>query len=87
MTAAPKLHSQPSPPPPPAGEKGVWFPLADAGALKIYDFKDDTPIADPGVSLPRDHLQTFRYAAIIGIVGHLLQALPNTADGSSIQAL
>jgi hypothetical protein len=36
MPVAPKLHSQPTPPPPPAGEKGVWFPLADAGALKIY---------------------------------------------------
>ena len=55
--------------------------------VAFLDFKDDTPIADPGVSLSRDHLQTFRYAAIIGIVGHLLQALPNTADGSSIQAL
>jgi len=36
MPEAPVLHSQPTPPPPPAGEKGVWFPLADAGALKIY---------------------------------------------------
>ena len=36
MPEAPILHSQPTPPPPPAGEKGVWFPLADAGALKIY---------------------------------------------------
>jgi len=36
MPEAPKLHSQPTPPPPPAGEKGVWFPLGDAGALKIY---------------------------------------------------
>ena len=36
MPVAPVLHSQPTPPPPPAGEKGVWFPLTDAGALKIY---------------------------------------------------
>jgi len=36
MPVAPQLHSRPTPPPPPDGEKGVWFPLADAGALKIY---------------------------------------------------
>ena len=36
MPVAPKLHSQATPPPPPAGEKGVWFPLADAGALRNY---------------------------------------------------
>ena len=36
MPVAPKLYSQPTPPPPPTGEKGVWFPLPDAGALKIY---------------------------------------------------
>ena len=36
MPVAPVLHSQPTPPPPPAGEKGVWFTMADAGALKIY---------------------------------------------------
>ncbi len=30
------LHSQPTPPAPPAGAKGVWFSLPDAGALKIY---------------------------------------------------
>ena len=36
MPVAPVLHSQPTPPPPPAGEKGVWFPLPDAGALMIY---------------------------------------------------
>lgn len=36
MPVAPVLHSQPTPPPPPVGEKGVWFSLPDAGALKIY---------------------------------------------------
>ncbi len=36
LPVAPKLHSQPTPPPPAAEAKGVWFPLADAGALKIY---------------------------------------------------
>jgi hypothetical protein len=36
MPVAPVLHSQPTPSPPPAGEKGVWFPLKDAGALMIY---------------------------------------------------
>jgi len=36
MPVAPVLHSQATPPPPPADEKGVWFPLADAGALNIY---------------------------------------------------
>lgn len=36
MPASPVLHSQPTPPPPPDGEKGIWFPLHDAGALKIY---------------------------------------------------
>jgi hypothetical protein len=36
MPEAPILNSQPTPPPPPAGAKGVWFPLADAGALRKY---------------------------------------------------
>jgi hypothetical protein len=36
MPVAPQIHSQPTPPPPPADAKGVWFSLADAGALKIY---------------------------------------------------
>ena len=36
MPVAPVLHSQPTPPLPPVGEKGVWFPLKDAGALMIY---------------------------------------------------
>jgi hypothetical protein len=36
MPEAPVLHSQPTPPPPPADAKGVWFPLADAGALRKY---------------------------------------------------
>jgi hypothetical protein len=36
MPEAPVLHSQATPPPPPAEEKGVWFPLKDAGALMIY---------------------------------------------------
>ena len=36
MPGAPVLHSQPTPPSPPSEEKGVWFPLKDAGALMIY---------------------------------------------------
>jgi len=36
MPVAPQLHSRPTPPPPPAGQKGVWFPMGDAGTLKIY---------------------------------------------------
>lgn len=36
MPAPPVLHLQPTPPAPPAGAKGVWFNLPDAGALKIY---------------------------------------------------
>ena len=54
MPVAPKLYSQPTPPPPPTGEKGVWFPLPDAGALKIYVDKlkgkclEDDMIIDKG---------------------------------------
>lgn len=36
MPVAPELHSRATPPTPPAEEKGVWFPLKDAGALMIY---------------------------------------------------
>jgi len=61
MPVAPKLHSQATPPPPPAGEKGVWFPLAGAGPQKIYldklkgKCREDDVVIDRGNAYLKKH--------------------------------
>jgi 6-phosphogluconate dehydrogenase (decarboxylating) len=61
MPEAPVLHSQATPPPPPAGEKGVWFPLKDAGALMIYldklkgKCREDDVVIDRGNAYLKEH--------------------------------
>ena len=61
MPVAPKLHSQATPPPPPAEEKGVWFPLEDAGALMIYldklkgKCREDDVVIDKGNNYMKRH--------------------------------